>query len=240
MSVFRIEKTKDYTVMSNFHLKEKEMSLKAKGLLSLMLSLPDNWNYSMAGLVAICKENETAVKTALDELQEFGYLKIIKKMPDQTKSGRIEYEYVIYEQKQEGEKQGIENLGVEFQGIENQRQLNNNKLNTNRLNIKDNYYHCIINYLNDKAGTHYKVNTPKTIRLINARLNEGFLLEEFEKAIDNMVYLWKDNTKMRIYLRPETLFGTKMESYVNIKIDKPRYEKQVVDKLYDNLEDLDL
>ena len=58
MSVFRINKTKNYTVMSNHHLREKKMSLKAKGLLSMMLSLPDDWNYSIAGLVSICKENE--------------------------------------------------------------------------------------------------------------------------------------------------------------------------------------
>ena len=55
MSVIRVEKTKNYTVMSNYHFKEKNMSLKAKGLLSLMLSLPDNWDYSIAGLVAICR-----------------------------------------------------------------------------------------------------------------------------------------------------------------------------------------
>lgn len=71
MSVIRVEKTKNYTVMSNYHFKEKEMSLKAKGLLSLMLSLPDNWDYTIAGLVTICKENESAIKSALDELKIF-------------------------------------------------------------------------------------------------------------------------------------------------------------------------
>lgn len=56
MPVFRIEKTKDYTVMSNHHLKDKELTLKAKGLLSLMLSLPENWDYTTKGLTYICKE----------------------------------------------------------------------------------------------------------------------------------------------------------------------------------------
>lgn len=129
MSVIRINKTKDYTIMSNYHFGEKGMSLKAKGLLSLMLSLPENWDYSIAGLVAICKENETAIKNTLDELKRFGYLKIIKKNPSETKSGRIEYEYVVYEQKQDIEKQGIENLGVENQG-----QYNTNILNTKNKN----------------------------------------------------------------------------------------------------------
>lgn len=141
MSVIRVKKTKNYTVMSNYHFKEKDMSLKAKGLLSLMLSLPDNWDYSIAGLVAICKENETAIKSALKELQQFGYVKIDKIMPDKTESGRIEYVYNIYEKpKQEGKKQGVENLPIEIQRVENHTQLNTNKLNTNKLSIKDNIY----------------------------------------------------------------------------------------------------
>lgn len=141
MSVIRVEKTKNYTVMSNYHFKEKDMSLKAKGLLSLMLSLPDKWDYSIAGLVAICKENETAIKSALKELQQFGYVKVDKIMPDKTESGRIEYVYNIYEKpKQEGKKQSVENLPIEIQRVENHTQLNTNKLNTNKLSIKDNIY----------------------------------------------------------------------------------------------------
>lgn len=138
MSVIRVEKTSNYTVMSNYHLKEKEMSLKAKGLLSLMLSLPDNWDYSVAGLVAICKENETAVKSTLKELQEFGYVTIEKIMPNKTESGRIEYVYSIFEKpKQEGKKQDVENLPLEIQRVENQVQLNTKQLNTNKTNTKE-------------------------------------------------------------------------------------------------------
>ena len=70
MAIYRVHKTKDYTVMSNTHLRDKDMSLKAKGLLTLMLSLPENWDYTINGLVAICKENETAIKSALDELKK--------------------------------------------------------------------------------------------------------------------------------------------------------------------------
>ena len=74
MSVIRVHKSKNYTVMSNTHLRDKSLSLKAKGLLSVMLSLPDNWDYSIAGLVAISKENETAVKSALNELKDNNYV----------------------------------------------------------------------------------------------------------------------------------------------------------------------
>ena len=96
MAIVRVNKSKDYITMSNHHFKEKGMSLKAKGLLSEMLSLPDDWNYSIAGLVAINKENETSIRATLDELKIFGYLKITKLMPNETKTGRIEYIYDIY------------------------------------------------------------------------------------------------------------------------------------------------
>ena len=76
--IFRVEKTQNYTVMSNRHLREKNMSLKAKGLLSWMLSNDDDWDYSIAGIVANCKESEVAIKSALKELQEFGYLEVKK------------------------------------------------------------------------------------------------------------------------------------------------------------------
>lgn len=140
MAIMRVNKSKDYTVMSNYHLKEKGMSLKAKGLLSLMLSLPDDWDYSISGLVAICKENETAIKSALNELKEFGYLQVIKLMPNQTKSGRIEYIYDVFEQPQKNlyediqgeEKQGVGNLSLENPIQLNTKELSTNKSNTNK------------------------------------------------------------------------------------------------------------
>lgn len=134
MAVIRVNKTEDYTVMSNNHLREKEMSLKAKGLLSLMLSLPDNWDYSISGLVAICKESEKAVKEALGELKRFGYLVIVKKMSNETESGRFEYEYNIYEYPQKPEPQ---NPPLEIPQVENGGQLNTKELNTDKSNTED-------------------------------------------------------------------------------------------------------
>lgn len=145
MAVIKINKTKNYTVMSNRHFKEKKMSLKAKGLLSMMLSLPEDWDYSINGLVAICKENKTTIKSTLNELKDFGYLVVTKKMPNETSTGRFEYIYDIYEQpqkkqkieKQEAEKQGIEKQALEFQAVENPHQLNTKELNTNKSNIDE-------------------------------------------------------------------------------------------------------
>ena len=79
MSVFKIEKNKDYTIMSNYHLRDKNLSYKAKGLLSFMLSLPEDWDYSMKGLCTISKENKDAIRSTLKELQEYHYLAMKKR-----------------------------------------------------------------------------------------------------------------------------------------------------------------
>ena len=98
MAVFRIERTRDYTVMSNHHLRDKALSLKSKGLLSMMLSLPEDWNYTTRGLAKICKEGVDAIGGALRELESAGYI-IRHQMRD--RQGRIsDTEYVIYEQPQ--------------------------------------------------------------------------------------------------------------------------------------------
>ena len=75
MPIYRVEKTKDFTIMSNAHLKDGRLSLKAKGLLSYMLSLPDDWRFSTRGLIANCREGADAVRKALCELEAAGYLR---------------------------------------------------------------------------------------------------------------------------------------------------------------------
>lgn len=95
MAVFRVEKNRNYTVMSNVHLKDKGISLKAKGLLSVILSLPKDWNYTTRGLAAICKEGVDSIGAALRELESAGYL-VRHRLRD--KGGRIsDTEYIVYE-----------------------------------------------------------------------------------------------------------------------------------------------
>ena len=99
MAVYRVERTRDYTVMSNYHLKDTSLSLKAKGLLSMFLSFPENWNYSTRGLAAICKEGVDAISAAIKELEKAGY--IIRRQL-RGGNGRItDTEYIIYERPQE-------------------------------------------------------------------------------------------------------------------------------------------
>ena len=91
MAVFRIEKTKDFTIMSNHHLRNTELSLKAKGLLSLMLSLPEDWDYTTKGLAHICKDGVDSITTALKELERHGYLTRQRLRYDNGQLGDIEY-----------------------------------------------------------------------------------------------------------------------------------------------------
>lgn len=107
MPVYKVHKDKRFTVMSNVHLRDDRLTLKAKGLLSLMLSLPDNWNHSITGFTAICREGRHSITSAFRELEEYGYVVVEKKLPEKG-DGRIHYTYNIYEIP-EGE------LGVEAQ-----------------------------------------------------------------------------------------------------------------------------
>ena len=96
MSVFRIEKNKDYTVMSNHHLKNKALTLKAKGLLSQMLSLPENWDYTLAGLSHINQEKIDAIRSAVHELENAGYITRTRERKENGKLGGAVY--IIQEQ----------------------------------------------------------------------------------------------------------------------------------------------
>ena len=127
MAVFRIERTRDYTVMSNHHLRNANLSLKAKGLLSMMLSLPEDWNYTTRGLAKICKEGVDAIGAALRELEADGYI-VRHKLRD--RQGRIsDTEYVIYEQPQ------LRKPDTDSPDTEKSAELNVEKSNTQKQNI---------------------------------------------------------------------------------------------------------
>ena len=133
MAIFRVNKTSDYTVMSNYHFKEKEMSLKAKGLLSEMLSLPDNWDYSVTGLAEINLESRNCINSILNELEKFGYLKRTRNYIN----GKIDsWTYDIYEKSLHLKNLDIENEDIENLDIENKAQLNTKEINTKQENTK--------------------------------------------------------------------------------------------------------
>ena len=162
MAVFRVEKTKDYTVMNNHHLKNRQLSLKAKGLLSMMLSLPDSWDYSTRGLAAICKEGVDSIGGALKELENAGYI-VRNRLRDDR--GRIpDTEYVIYETPEhvphtkstdlspcteypdtkypDTENPYMDNPDTVQPDTENPAQLNTNRLKTYKAKIKKSNTHA--------------------------------------------------------------------------------------------------
>ncbi len=132
MSVFRVNKTKNYSVISNYHFKEKGMSLKAKGLLSLMLSLPDDWNYNISGLTKLSKDGKDSVMSALNELEKFGYLIRVRLVNEKGQFNGVEYN--IFEEPQQdipvADMPNPANEKAEKGNADKPQLLNINKLNT--------------------------------------------------------------------------------------------------------------
>jgi hypothetical protein len=126
VSVYRVNKTRDFTVMGNTHLRDKNLSLKAVGLLSKMLSFNDGWQFSTRGLAALCKEGPDAILSALKELEENGYL--VRHRGRDDKGRMVSTEFDIYEMPQAGlphrdnphrENPDVENPDVENPDVEN-------------------------------------------------------------------------------------------------------------------------
>lgn len=183
MAVFRVHKTKNYTLMSNHHLRDKDLSLKAKGLLSVMFSLPDSWNYSIPGLCAILKENETAVKSTIKELKATGYLIVDKKKPCKEE-GRSKFEYIynIYEtpqdvsdnnNNQESFFQGIENLPLETPEVEHHPHNKRTDISTTDKSITDTNKDCTLSSTEEKTlpSSGKGVNTSAPNNNINININ---------------------------------------------------------------------
>jgi hypothetical protein len=149
--------------MSNTHLKDKRLSLKAIGLLSVVLGLPEDWHYTVNGLVGIVKDGKDSVESAIKELKKNGYLRVEKIYPN-ANSNRIQYQYTFFENPQEVDFQPLENQGIEKQGVETQVLENpytykdTNKQNTNKLNTNTQSKHKYGEYqhvlLTDKEHTH--------------------------------------------------------------------------------------
>lgn len=234
--IYRINKTKDFSVMSNAHLRDKNLSFKAKGLLSMMLSLPDNWDYSIEGIASISKESSSAIKSTLTELKEQGYLIVTKKMPNETESGRIEYIYDIYETKQEGEKQGVENQPLEFlplevQPLENQRQINTNILNTKEINTKELNTYININVEFEELWRKYPKKQGKKEAFSHYKATrKKASFEEIEKGLNNyLMYIKSNNIEQRYIKNGSTWFNGHYED----EYETPRetsYDSEAVKK----------
>lgn len=131
MPVIRVNKTKDYTVMANYHFRDKNLSLKAKGLLSMMLSLPDGWGYSVEGLVKLSADGRESIMATLKELEKFHYLKRSQARDNSGKLGEAIYD--IFEQPWSGFPTTAKPMSGK-PSSEKTTLLNTNRLNTKVLN----------------------------------------------------------------------------------------------------------
>ena len=213
MAVFRVEKTNNYTVMSNHHFKEKKMSLKAKGLLSMMLSLPPDWNYTIEGLITLSSDGEASVRSGVKELEDFGYLDRIQLRENGKIAG---VEYVVYEQPKNRDDsstnvdtdsnfQEPENLSVENLILENRPLLNTNKLNTNKLNSVDAKSTHSSKNSASKLFSSPKSNSKKVNSWFNKKLN---ILDEYdfsEEVKDCLVEFFRTLGEMNALLADTTV-----------------------------------
>ena len=193
MSVFRIEKNRNYTVMSNHHLRNKNLSLKAKGLLSQMLSLPDDWDYTLKGLARINKEKIDAIRTAVLELEEAGYITRQQGRDELGKMSAIEY--TIYEQPQPRLENPIteqpmldkpcsenpisDNPITDNPSSENPTQLNKDKTNKEKLNTDDIKYPSI----NQTEQTGWIDRYNKNTERIKNNIDYDSLVLHYDNAI---------------------------------------------------------
>ena len=133
MAIYRVHKTKNFTTINNYLIRDENLNLKDKGMMVVLLSLPDGWNFSVVGLETICKEARNTINSILNNLQEHGYLERTKIY----EKGKIkDWRYDIYEIPKNlyRKNEDIENEDIENEDIENDTQLNTNKLNTEELN----------------------------------------------------------------------------------------------------------
>lgn len=243
MAVFRVEKTRDYTVMANHHLRNTELSLKAKGLLSLMLSLPENWDYTTKGLSCICKDGIDSINATVKELEAHGY--ITRRRIRNEKGQLTTTEYTIFEQPQsldttdvppERENTVLENPMLEKPIQENPilekpkqgepilgkpHQLNINKSNTDLLNKEG---------LNIHPSNPYPSSAEPQIKMGYDTIGCDSLEEVRELVLENIEYEYikHDHNRERLNeivdLMVETLCSTK--DIINVSGDD--YPAQLV------------
>ncbi|MDS3961931.1 conserved phage C-terminal domain-containing protein [Staphylococcus epidermidis] len=232
MATFRtIKESGDFVTVHKAFVFDNKLSAKAKGILLYFLSRPDNWRIYTSEVVKHMNDGQKSINSGIQELIKNKYVHRIQK---RTNNGVFNgYEYLVYEKPTEMpfSANGLSANGFSENGKTENRKgqtTNNNSTNNDLTNNDSTYidgsilsgnptaypYKDVIDYLNQQTGKNYKSTTKKNQTVIRARTDEGFSLDDFKRVIDNKVAEWK-GTNMEKYLRPETLFGTKFEGYLN-------------------------
>lgn len=239
-----------FTTIPNSIAQNDQLSWKARGIFLYLASKPADWQFYEIEVTRHAPDGRASLRAGLKELEDKGYLKRYRKRND--KGQVVDSDWIITDEPM------FNNPMSEKPMFEKPTQVNRTlqnkdltkKDNTKERNTKyslaepdnsskktDNskQVKAIVQFLNEKTGSHYRASSAKTKKLIHARLNEGFTVDDFEKVIVKKCKDWKADTKMAKYLRPETLFGTKFEGYLN-EIDHALYANNHVVDSWSNWE----
>ncbi|KKB24956.1 conserved phage C-terminal domain-containing protein [Staphylococcus carnosus] len=217
MATFRVHKESgNFVTVHKDFIHDFNISWKAKGILLYLLSRPDDWKIYETELKKHATDGRDSLRTEIKELEEAGY--ICRTRIRDEKGHFKEYEYQVFELPNQVGKSHLGDSHLGKPDTTNNNSTNNDCTNNDGTILSGNPtvpYQQIVDYLNEKTGKQYKHTTKKTQTLIKARTKEGFTLDDFKQVIDNMSSQWMNDSKMNQYLRPETLFGTKFEGYLN-------------------------
>ena len=213
MAVFRVERNTGYTVMSNHHLRNKELSLKAKGLLSQMLSLPEDWDYTLAGLSFINREKIDAIREAVKELERAGY---IVRSRERVEKGRLRgADYVIFEQPQTPpvsdlptlENPTLDNPTLEKPTLEKPTLENPTQLNKDR-STKD--------LLNTDVSSTYSIPFQKEAAAPPERKGNGYTNMDAVRAYEEVI---KDNIEYPYLIQDKSVDKGMLDEIVSLMLE---------------------
>lgn len=207
MPVFRVKKTNSYTVMSNHHLRNPDLTLKAKGLLSLMLSLPENWDYTLKGLSCICRENVDAIRTAVWELEKAGYITRRQGRDEKGKMTAIEYTIYEFPQPPKPKKPVLENPisdnpTTEIPVSENPTQLNKDR------STKD--------LLNTDVSSTYSIPFQKEAAAPQERKGNGYTNMDAVRAYEEVI---KENIEYPYLIQDKSVDKGMLDEIVSLMLE---------------------
>ena len=235
----------NYTNTNNQLVRDDDLTWKARGIFNYLWSQANEWQFYVKEIASHSKDGEKALQSGLQELEEHGYLKRVNRhskngsfdgldwiLDDTGRLNRQAQNSVNGKmstnppknrqntpdvKRAQRETRPAQNLPLSNNNSKNyQYKEISNKRNNGSADAEPKSIHKdVIDYLNGKIGARYKASSAINKRLIDARVKEGYKLDDFKRVIDNKVAAWAQDQKMSKYLRPQTLFGTKFESYLN-------------------------
>lgn len=232
VSMVRIyrQKSNHVTIVDQSLIRDNRLSWKARGIFMYLWSQADSWEFNELEVSRHATDGRDSLRSGLKELESVGYLDRKRERDDKGRVGSSKW--ILHE------KPMLKNRTLDKSMQDNGTQrYHQEKITSKEDNIKRSIYSQaqpdkssdtrkkIIDYLNEKLGTKYKPNASKNKTVINARLKEGYQLDDFKQVIDNKYADWANDQKMAKFLRPETLFGPKFDGYLNEKPKQPVVNK---------------